>query len=131
MKKSIYREVEETDRHYRHFKEKVRQRLEQKIPVILVQNAHLPPPVNEVTIGDGGSLPTAQKDSATPVGQSQVTSATNLTVTSPSKEPSLSTAPLHMLDAHGVVTKDVTKCYMWTREVLGYGWWYTSEFVPQ
>ncbi len=44
--------------------------------------------------------------------------------------PPISSARLHMLDAHGCVTKDPTKCYLWTREQLGFGWWYASEYLP-
>lgn len=39
-------------------------------------------------------------------------------------------AKLHMLTKGGTVTHDPAKCYQWTREVLGFGWWYASEFPP-
>jgi hypothetical protein len=39
-------------------------------------------------------------------------------------------ARLHMATKAGTVTHDPAKCYMWTREVLGFGWWYASEFPP-
>lgn len=45
-------------------------------------------------------------------------------------QPSLSAVRLHMLDHHGCVTKDPAKCYMWTREQLGYGWWYPPANPP-
>lgn len=41
-----------------------------------------------------------------------------------------STARLHMLNSHGVVTHDPAKCFMWTREILEYRWWYASAFPP-
>ncbi|MFT3883591.1 MAG: hypothetical protein QM703_28580 [Gemmatales bacterium] len=41
-----------------------------------------------------------------------------------------SNARLHFLDSHGCVTTDPAKCYMWTRQQSGYGWWYAADFPP-
>ena len=47
MKLEVIREVEESDRHYRHFKQKVRERLQQKNPAIPVVSAPPPAPGSE------------------------------------------------------------------------------------
>ncbi len=49
---------------------------------------------------------------------------------STAKRPEISSSRLHMLNEHGVVTRDHAKCFMWTREELGYGWWYAFQFSP-
>ncbi|MBL8822432.1 MAG: hypothetical protein JNJ77_07590 [Planctomycetia bacterium] len=44
--------------------------------------------------------------------------------------PGPSKSRLHMLSTNGTVTHDPAKCYLWTREELGFGWWYSSQFPP-
>ncbi len=46
------------------------------------------------------------------------------------RSPLPSTVRLHMLDKRSCVTHDESKCYMWTREQPGYGWWHASVFPP-
>lgn len=156
--KEYIREIDEIDRHYRHYIAKIQVRLNAKSPVIPVLNALLPTRDQEVTVGDDTPQtaplhPTTSGSSAgppPPVPDLTVTSddpqlATGFTEAQAKVEldthqpgvpgdsqlgPRASSSRLHMLDNHGVVTKDPTKCYLWTREELGYGWWYASEFPP-
>lgn len=37
---------------------------------------------------------------------------------------------IHMFTTTGTLTNDPAKCYMWTREEYGFGWWHASRFPP-
>jgi hypothetical protein len=44
--------------------------------------------------------------------------------------PKASNTRLYMVDNNGRVTNKIDHCYMWTRQQLGYGCWYASDYPP-
>jgi hypothetical protein len=126
MKEKESRELVEDDRHYRHFMDKIRLRKQQNSSVFLEHYAHSTTSPPQVTVGDDSRIKIVQASYLASCETGQPPQIPKSTVT----KPVASTSRLQMLDCHGCVTTDPSKCYMWTRQQPGYGWWSTPANPP-